>query len=58
MTTTYDSLGRPLTITDALNHQTSFAYDANGNQTCLTDANANGGLQLKNSLRRLRVYEG
>lgn len=48
-TTSYDALGRPIKITDALGHFTSMAYDPNGNLTCLVDANANAGLQPKNT---------
>ncbi len=47
--TDYDALGRPVTVTDALGYQTTFDYDGNGNVTKMTDANANAGLQPKNS---------
>ncbi|MEW6401338.1 MAG: RHS repeat-associated core domain-containing protein [Chloroflexota bacterium] len=47
--TDYDALGRPVTVTDAMGYQTTFVYDANGNVTKTTDANANAGLQPKNS---------
>ncbi len=47
--TSYDALGRPITLTDALGYQTTFIYDAGGNVTKMTDANANAGLQPKNS---------
>jgi RHS repeat-associated protein len=49
VTTAYDQLGRPVTLTDPLGYQTTFAYDSNGNVTKMTDANANAGLQPKNS---------
>ena len=49
ISTAYDVLGRPTTITDPLGYQTTIAYDANGNVTRMTDANANAGLQPKNS---------
>lgn len=49
VSTVYDALGRPVTVTDALGYQTTFAYDANGNVTKMTDANANAGLQPKNT---------
>lgn len=34
----YDSLGRQIALTNALNQVTFFAYDANGNQTNVVDA--------------------
>jgi len=34
----YDSLGRQIALTNALNQVTQFAYDANGNQTNVVDA--------------------
>ena len=49
VTTAYDALGRPIKITDALGHFTTLTYDQNSNLTCLTDANANAGLQPKNT---------
>ena len=49
VTTAYDANGRPAAVTDALGYQTTFTYDGNGNVTKMTDANANAGLQPKNS---------
>ncbi|MFA7062463.1 MAG: RHS repeat-associated core domain-containing protein, partial [Pedobacter sp.] len=40
---------RPVTVTDPLGYQTTFGYDTNSNITKMTDANANAGLQPKNS---------
>jgi len=36
-TATYDSVGRPLTRTDQLNHTWTVTYDSNGNATSITD---------------------
>jgi len=47
--TSYDAIGRPTAVTDPLAHQTTFTYDANGNLKTMVDANANAGLQPKNS---------
>lgn len=47
--TDYDALGRPITITSAMGGKTTFTYDGNGNMKKMTDANANAGLQPKNS---------
>ena len=35
---TYDAVGNVLTSTDALNHQTTFAYDAKNREIKITDA--------------------
>ena len=37
----YDSANRRTRVIDALNHETMFIYDANGNQASLTDARGN-----------------
>lgn len=37
-TTKYDTLNRPVLVTDALSHATATAYDGNGNVTTVTDA--------------------
>lgn len=48
-TTTYDKIGRPVSVTDPHGYVTTFTYDANNNRTCAIDANAQAGLQPKNS---------
>lgn len=46
----YDALGRKTQVTDPHGYVTKFtSYDANGNLLCMVDANAQAGLQSKNS---------
>lgn len=46
----YDALGRKTQVTDPHGYITKFtSYDANGNLLCVVDANAQAGLQSKNS---------
>lgn len=46
----YDALGRRTQVTDPHGYITKFiSYDANGNLLCSVDANAQAGLQSKNS---------
>lgn len=47
--TDYDALGRPTTMTSAMGGQTKYTYDGNGNVLTMVDANANAGLQPRNS---------
>ena len=47
--TAYDAIGRPLTVTDAHGYISQFSFDANNNRKCSIDANAQAGLQPKNS---------
>ncbi|WP_228488065.1 RHS repeat domain-containing protein [Rhodocyclus gracilis] len=44
-----DALGRKTAAIDAKGYRSEFAYDENGNLTCSIDANAQAGLQPKNS---------
>jgi RHS repeat-associated protein len=45
----FDAIGRLISVTDPKGYITQFKYDANGNRTCTIDANAQVGLQPKNS---------
>jgi YD repeat-containing protein len=45
-----DALGRKTAAIDPKGFRTEFSYDENGNLTCTVDANAQAGLQPKNSL--------
>jgi RHS repeat-associated protein len=49
VSTAYDKLGRPVSVTDPHGYVSTVGYDANGSPTCLIDANAQAGLQPKNS---------
>ncbi|WP_232417770.1 RHS repeat-associated core domain-containing protein [Methyloversatilis thermotolerans] len=44
-----DALGRKTAAIDAKGYRSELAYDENGNLTCIIDANAQAGLQPKNS---------
>ncbi|WP_228487890.1 RHS repeat-associated core domain-containing protein [Rhodocyclus gracilis] len=44
-----DALGRKTAAIDAKGYRSEFQYDENGNLTCAIDANAQAGLQPKNS---------
>ncbi|WP_432444762.1 RHS repeat domain-containing protein, partial [Salmonella enterica] len=44
----YDAIGRKTQTKDPHGYITTYAYDANGNLTCMVDANAQAGLQPKN----------
>ena len=44
-----DALGRKTAAIDAKGYRSEFAYDENGNLVCTIDANAQAGLQPKNS---------
>ena len=45
-----DALGRKTAAIDAKGYRSEFQYDENGNLTCTIDANAQAGLQPKNTL--------
>ncbi|MDZ4211147.1 MAG: RHS repeat-associated core domain-containing protein [Methylotenera sp.] len=45
-----DALGRKTAAIDAKGYRSEFTYDANNNLTCTIDANAQAGLQVKNTL--------
>jgi RHS repeat-associated protein len=45
----YNAVGQRVATVDPLGYRTEFGYDANGNLTCIIDANAQAGLQQKNS---------
>ncbi|MDP1615210.1 MAG: RHS repeat domain-containing protein, partial [Methylococcales bacterium] len=45
-----DALGRKTAAIDAKGYRSIFTYDANNNLTCTIDANAQAGLQVKNTL--------
>lgn len=45
----YDQLGRRTTANDPHGYVTTYSYDANNHLTCVIDANAQAGLQPKNS---------
>ena len=47
--TNYDALGRITQVTTPLGYLTQFGVDANNNVTSIIDANAQAGLQPKNS---------
>ena len=49
----YDDAHRPISVSDPLNHITTFGYDANGNRTRVTDAANNATVLRYDSLNRL-----
>ncbi|HKT73408.1 MAG TPA: RHS repeat-associated core domain-containing protein [Steroidobacteraceae bacterium] len=55
----YDNLGRLLKVTDPLGFITQYSYDADNNLTCRIDANAQAGLQPKNTngCTEYRIYD-
>jgi len=47
--THYDARGRAVSVVDPKGYERDMKYDANGNLTCIVDANAQAGLQPKDS---------
>lgn len=54
-----DALGRKTAVIDAKGYRSEFQYDENGNLTCSIDANAQAGLQAKNTFNcsEYRTYD-